>query len=108
MSTSETFDVVVIGSGAAGAMAALRAAEQGLTVLIVEKASKYGGTSATSGGVMWVPNHDLSETGDSREEALKSLEAFTKQPVRRERMEAYVDQAREMVRFLKSLGLPLI
>lgn len=108
MSNTETYDVVVVGSGAAGATAALRAAERGLSVLIVEKASKFGGTSATSGGVMWVPNHDLSETGDSREEALKYLDAVTKQPVRRERVEAYVDQAREMIRFLKSQGLPLI
>src|ERR1700741_1195789 len=108
MSTSETFDVVVIGSGAAGAMAALRAADQGLTVLIVEKTNKFGGTSATSGGVMWVPNHDLAETGDSREEALKYLDSVIKGPVQRDRLEAYVDEAPEMIRFLKSLKFDLI
>lgn len=108
MSTSETFDVVVVGSGAAGAMAALRAAEQGLTVLIVEKTNKYGGTSATSGGVLWVPNHDLAETGDSREEALKYLGSVIKGPVQRDRLEAYVDQAPEMIRFMKSLKFDLI
>lgn len=47
MGTNEVYDVVVVGSGAAGAMSALRAAELGLSVLIVEKAHKYGGTSAT-------------------------------------------------------------
>ena len=62
MANGETYDVVVVGSGAAGAMAALRAAERGLSVLIVEKAHKYGGTSATSGGVLWVPNHRLGPT----------------------------------------------
>ena len=108
MSTSETFDVIVVGSGAAGAMAALRAAEQGLTVLIVEKTNKYGGTSATSGGVMWVPNHDLAETGDSREEALKYLDNVIKGPVQRDRLEAYVDEAPEMIRFMKSLKFDLI
>ena len=45
----ETFDPIVVGSGAAGAMAALRGADLGLSVLIVEKAHKFGGTSATSG-----------------------------------------------------------
>ena len=45
----ETFDLIVVGSGAAGAMAALRGADLGLSVLIVEKAHKFGGTSATSG-----------------------------------------------------------
>jgi 3-oxosteroid 1-dehydrogenase len=108
MSTSETFDVIVVGSGAAGAMAALRAAEQGLTVLIVEKTNKYGGTSATSGGVMWVPNHDLAETGDSREEALKYLDSVIKGPVQRDRLEAYVDEAPEMIGFMKSLKFDLI
>ena len=59
MQDNETFDVVVVGSGSAGAMAALRAADHGLKVLIIEKAQKFGGTSATSGGVLesglWAP-----------------------------------------------------
>jgi 3-oxosteroid 1-dehydrogenase len=105
---AESFDVVVIGSGAAGASAALRATELGLSVLIVEKTNKYGGTSATSGGVLWVPNHDLAETGDSREQALEYLDAIIKVPVQRERLEAYLDQAPELVRFLKSVGFNLI
>jgi 3-oxosteroid 1-dehydrogenase len=108
MSDIETYDVVVVGSGAAGATAALRAADRGLSVLIVEKMNKYGGTSATSGGVMWVPNHGLTENDDSREEALRYLDSVAKGPLNRERMEAYVDQAPEMIRFLKTLGLPLI
>ena len=69
MSGNETFDVVVVGSGSAGAMAALRAAEHGLSVLIIEKAHKFGGTSATSGGVIWIPNHQLVPSDDSREKA---------------------------------------
>jgi len=108
MSTSETFDVIVVGSGGAGAMAALRAAEQGLSVLIVEKTNKYGGTSATSGGVLWIPNHDLAETGDSREEALRYLDGVIKSPVQRDRLEAYVDEGPEMIRFMKSLKFDLI
>ena len=107
MSGAETFDVVVVGSGAAGATAALRAHEAGLSVLIVEKAHKYGGTSAASGGVIWVPNHQFTSNDDSREKALAYLDALIRKPVNRERLEAYVDQAPEMLRFVKSLGVPV-
>ena len=108
MRDTETHDVIVVGSGAAGAMAALRAAELGLSVLVVEKAHKYGGTSATSGGVMWIPNHQLTPNDDSREQALEYLGQLIDVPVQRDRLEAYVDQAPQMIRFLKSLGIPLV
>lgn len=107
MSENETYDVVVVGSGAAGVVAALRAKALGLSVLIVEKAHKYGGTSAASGGVLWVPNHQHSENDDSRDKALAYLDALIQKPVRRDRLEAYVDQAPEMFRFVKSLGVPV-
>lgn len=105
----ETFDVVVVGSGAAGAMAALRAADLGLKVVILEKAHKFGGTSATSGGVMWIPNHQLDgEKGDSREAALEYLDSIIGVPVNRERLEAYVDEAPKMLRFLAGTGVQVI
>src|SRR5580658_8359169 len=102
---TQAYDVVVVGSGAAGAMAALRAKELGLSVLILEKAHKYGGTSATSGGVLWVPNHGLTDNGDSREETLKYLNGLLKGGIQRDRLEAFVDQAPLMVRFMTSLGM---
>lgn len=102
----ESFDVVVVGSGSAGAMAALRSADLGLKVLIVEKAHKFGGTSATSGGVMWIPNHRLDgDRGDSREAALAYLDATIGVAVNRERLEAFVDEAPRMLRFLQSTGV---
>ena len=105
---NEAFDVVVVGSGAAGAMAALRAADQGLSVLIVEKERKFGGTSSVSGGVMWVPNHKLGDdAGDSREAALEYLHATIKVPVNEIRLEAYVDQAPQMLSFLTGTGVPV-
>ncbi|WP_281256487.1 FAD-dependent oxidoreductase [Novosphingobium guangzhouense] len=108
MQFAESFDVVVVGSGAAGAMAALRSADHGMKVLIVEKAHKFGGTSATSGGVMWIPNHRLdSDVGDSREAALQYLDATIGVPVNRERLEAFVDEAPAMLRYLKSTGVPV-
>lgn len=107
MSAAEVYDVVVVGSGAAGAMAALRAADNGLSVLVVEKARKYGGTSATSGGVMWIPNHQLEPNDDSREQALAYLDKLIDVPVQRDRLEAFLDRAPEAVQYLKSLGIPL-
>jgi 3-oxosteroid 1-dehydrogenase len=105
MADVETYDVIVVGSGSAGAMAALRAHERGLSVLIVEKAHKYGGTSAASGGVIWIPNHGLNGNDDSREQALQYLSSITSGDIQRDRLEAYVDQAREMVRFLAAQGI---
>jgi 3-oxosteroid 1-dehydrogenase len=107
MSNTETYDVVVIGSGAAGATTALRAAERGLSVLIVEKAHKYGGTSATSGGVLWVPDHKMVPSDDSREKTLEYLNSVMTGPARRERVDAYLDNAPKMAHFLKSVGVPL-
>lgn len=107
MSSTETYDVIVVGSGAAGAVAALRASHLGLSVLVVEKAHKFGGTSATSGGVMWIPNNQLTASDDSREKSFKYIDSLLRGPVQRDRLEAYVDQSPEMARFLVSLGIPL-
>src|ERR1700757_1663873 len=105
---AETYDVIVVGSGAAGMTAALRAAELGLNVLIVEKAHKYGGTSATSGGVAWIANHGLGGTTDTREESLTYLDAVIQGPVNRERLEAFVDTGRDMLQFLGKIGINFI
>jgi 3-oxosteroid 1-dehydrogenase len=105
---TQAYDVVVVGSGAAGATAALRARELGLSVLIIEKAHKYGGTSATSGGVLWIPNHGLTKGGDSREQALEYLNHLVSGNIQRDRLEAFVDQGPEMVRFLQSLGVAVM
>lgn len=108
MQENETYDVVVVGSGSAGAMAALRAADHGLTAIIIEKAHKFGGTSATSGGVMWIPNHQLDgDKGDSREAALEYLDNIISKPVNRARLEAFVDEAPKMAHYLKGAGVDL-
>jgi 3-oxosteroid 1-dehydrogenase len=66
------FDLVVVGSGAAGMTAALTAALTGLRTVIVEKTEYYGGSTARSGGGVWIPgNSRLRKAGisDSPEQA---------------------------------------
>ena len=69
-------DVVVVGSGAAGSSAALFAHEGNVSVLMLEKAAQYGGTTARSGGAFWIPNNYLMrEKGmaDPREDCLRYM-----------------------------------
>lgn len=73
-----TFDVVVVGSGAAALTAALTASAAGLSVAIVEKTGKIGGTSAMSGAASWLPANDHARAAgveDSPGEALAYLRA---------------------------------
>jgi len=103
----EEYDVIVAGSGAAGMVTAMRAHDLGLSVLILERAHKFGGTSATSGGVLWMPMHGLGGFDDSRELAMEYIEAVSEGPVRRDRQEAFVDTTAEMARYLIEKGVAL-
>ena len=53
-------DVLVIGSGASGMSTAITAASRGLKVLVIEKEPKFGGSTARSGGWLWIPNTSLA------------------------------------------------
>jgi 3-oxosteroid 1-dehydrogenase len=66
----EVFDVVVVGSGGGALTAALLAADGGASVLVAEKDAFIGGTTAVSGGDMWIPNNRLIAGQDSREDAI--------------------------------------
>ena len=60
MAAHMEYDVLVVGTGASGMATAVTAASQGLKVLVVEKAPVYGGTTARSGGWLWVPGTHLA------------------------------------------------
>ncbi|MCA8273936.1 FAD-binding protein [Burkholderia sp. AU30280] len=99
------FDVVVVGSGAGALLAACRAADRGLSVVVIEKTALYGGTSAVSGGGIWVPcNHHIAELGatDSREAARGYIAACVAGESTPEKLDTYLDRAPEMLRYLES------
>lgn len=51
----QQFDVIVVGSGAGGMTAALCSQALGLSSVVLEKTDRYGGTTAVSGGGIWIP-----------------------------------------------------
>jgi len=104
---TKIYDVIVAGSGSGGLAAAVRALHLGLSVLVVEKEHQWGGTSATSGGGVWIPNHGLADDGDSREMALSYLKNVSRGPVREDRLAAFVDNGPKMVAFLNEIGAGL-
>lgn len=102
-----SFDLIVLGSGAAGLSAALVAAVGGARVLVAEKSDYLGGTTAMSGGCIWVPdNHLMPAIGahDSREAALAYLRAVAPEgwaATEDALWQAFVDAAPTMLRFLE-------
>lgn len=96
-------DVLVIGSGAGAMVAALTAHDRGASVLLIEKSPYYGGSSAKSGGGLWIPNnHLMSAAGreDSPAAALEYLRAVTRGIEPEDRLQAFVKSAPEMLRYL--------
>ena len=101
----EHFDVIVIGTGAAGLTAAVVAAERGASVGLFEKADRVGGTTAWSGGQVWIPNNPhMPEVGvaDDRATAIEYIMSLSRGLLEQELVEAYVDGGREMVEFLEA------
>ena len=102
------FDVVVVGTGAAGLSAALAASVHGARTLVLEKAPVIGGTTAMSGGCIWIPGHHyMAAQGleDSRDAALAYIRAVspdgwhnTEEPL----WAAFVDHAPQMLKFVEA------
>lgn len=109
---NKSFDFIVVGSGAGSMCAALKLRSEGKTVLVLEKTDLIGGTTATSGGVMWIPNNRymLAEgINDSPEDAIAYLDAAVGDSddtpgANAVRRATYVDQAPAMLEFLIKQG----
>ncbi|MGO4432603.1 FAD-dependent oxidoreductase [Paenarthrobacter sp. RAF9] len=100
-----SYDVVIMGSGAAGLVAAVRAADAGLSVLVVEKASLLGGTTAAGGGVMWAPNNHLARAAgyqDSRADGVAYLSEAAGHVMTAGEIDWYVSTAPRAVEFLNT------
>ncbi len=98
-------DVLVVGSGAGALTAAVTAAELGTRVLVIEKGHLWGGTSATSGGTLWIPcSHHMQAAGveDSPEEALTYLQALIGDEVPASKLRAYIEHAAKMLEFIEN------
>ncbi|PXW52497.1 FAD binding domain-containing protein [Chelatococcus asaccharovorans] len=96
-------DVVVLGSGAAGLAAAVVAAKSGAKVLLLEKADVFGGSTAISGGVVWIPcNALMSGVGisDSKEQARAYLGKVLGNKIRWDLVDAFLDNGPDMVDFM--------
>jgi 3-oxosteroid 1-dehydrogenase len=102
-SFDHSVDVLVVGSGAGAMTAALRAHDGGARVLLIEKTDRYGGASAMSSCVLWIPNnHLMAEAGvpDSPEDAYQYLAGTTAGLVPEERLRAFLDAGPRALRYL--------
>lgn len=104
MSFDKEVDWLIAGSGAGGMTGAVAAHQFGAKeVLVVESASVYGGTTALSGGVAWIPGNHLQHTvgiKDSIEEGHSYLKNLIGDTVKPERIRAYAERADEMLKFM--------
>ena len=95
-------DVLVAGSGAGGLAAAVTARKAGLEVLVAEKEPWYGGTTALSGGWLWIPNHPMQKeigVADSIEDASTYLLHEAGEKYDPERVNAFLTAGPRMVEF---------
>lgn len=103
LAADTTYDCIVVGSGAAGMTAALTAAKNGLSVLVIEKADRFGGSTARSGGGIWIRNNEINEAAgipDSFAEAAAYLEAVVGDAVPRSKQLAFLTNGPATVSFL--------
>lgn len=106
-SWDHTVDLLIVGSGAGAMATAIIAHDRGGKAMLIEKTHLYGGSSAMSGGSLWIPNNHLmaaAGVADTREDALTYLKHITRGAVSDEKLQRYVDTAPEMLRYLSERG----
>jgi 3-oxosteroid 1-dehydrogenase len=101
--TPETFDVIVVGAGAAGLSAAITAAASGLKTVIIEKSPYWGGSTSRSGGGVWIPNNSVLRrdgVDDTMAKAREYVHAIIGEHAPAERIDTYIDRGPEALDFL--------
>jgi succinate dehydrogenase/fumarate reductase flavoprotein subunit len=97
-----TCDLLVVGSGAAGMAAAISAKHRGLNPVIIEKSDFFGGSTAVSGGAIWVPGNPLMEKiglKDDRAAARRYIQREAGNLFNPELVDAFLDAGPEAIRF---------
>ena len=104
MSNDFECDLVVVGSGAAGLTTAITARTRGLDVVVLEKEPVFGGTTALSGGVLWIPlsRHGRQQNpGDDVDAVRRYMTAETGSFYDADAVEAFIENGPKMVDFLE-------
>ena len=101
-------DLLVLGTGAGGLAAAVTAADEGLSTLVLEKTEYLGGTTAYSAGTCWIPGNRFQRAAgatDDVPDASRYLDALVGDRAPRELREAYLARGGEMVEHLDRIGV---
>lgn len=104
MTTTYNCDLLIVGSGVAGLAAAIRAAHDGLNVIVAEKSPHFGGTTALSAGWSWVPGNrkGAAATGDTRAEAEEYLRALAPDSYNAKGVAGFLDTVPEAIDFFEN------
>ena len=105
MPASDAYDVVVVGAGAGGMTAAAVAAAEGLSVLVIEKTEFVGGTTAWSGGMVWIPvNTQMERAGlpDNASAAADYLASTVPEPENVDLRDTFLSRGPEAIDYLEA------
>jgi 3-oxosteroid 1-dehydrogenase len=108
MTSSDAWDVVILGSGIAGLAGALAAHELGLRPVVLEKASTLGGGTVNSYGLIWVGQNHLAQAagyGDTRDETIAYMRFLGGGSLDDDRMSTFVDRSPEALKFFEMCGV---
>ena len=105
LSASDIYDVIVVGAGAGGMTAAAVAAAEGLRVVLIEKTEFVGGTTAWSGGMVWIPvNGKMKAAGidDSIADAARYLAGTVPEPENADLRDTFLAYGPEAIEYLET------